>query len=177
MREAQRTYQRRKDTATATESRRADELLQLLLDLSTDVESLLQAASIAGNMHRDDEVSENAQRLWSTYDSVISSEHVQPELRLLQLKNTKRLVAHQAKEKSRIDTALELAEPRLDGSCTSTGQNDHNFELGRIEGTTVISSFQRTAATEQHIAGRSIIVIVKERQAALKETDQRQAGC
>jgi hypothetical protein len=166
----------RKDSATATERRRADELLQLLLDLSTDVESLLQAASTAGNMCRDDEVSKNVQRLCSTYDSVISSEHVQPELRLLQLKNTKRLAAQQAKGKYRIDSALEHAEPRFDENPTMTDPNDYNFELGRIEGTTVMSSFQRTAATKQYMAGRSILDIVKERQAALKETDLRQAG-
>ena len=101
MREAQRTYQKRKDTATVTEKRRVDELLQLLSDLSSDVESLLQAASIAGNMSHDDDVSKNIQRLWSTYDTVVNNEHVQPELRLLQVKNSKRQATHESSGESR----------------------------------------------------------------------------
>jgi hypothetical protein len=50
-----------------------------------------------------------------------------------------------------------------------------SFELVRFEGTTVMQSFQRTAATEKYMGGKSMFNIMKERQAAMKEADRRQA--
>jgi hypothetical protein len=162
-----------------TEKRRADELLQLLFDLSGEVESLLQAASSAGNMNRNDEVSKNIQRLWSTYDTVINNECINPELRLFQVKNTRRLASHKAndnrqvaassssaRENTEVDTAEAQDESRFD-------PRGLNFQLVRFEGTTVMQSFQRTSETTEYMAGKTIFEIVQERQAALKEADRR----
>jgi SpoVK/Ycf46/Vps4 family AAA+-type ATPase len=175
VREAQRTYQKRKDTATETEKRRVDELLQLLSDLSSDVETLLQAASTAGNMDRDDDVSKNIQRLWSTYDTVISNEHVQPELRLLQVKNSKRKAAQQARVDAVPVPQEQGGSQDVATSAPAFDVSDMNFDLVRFEETTVLSTFQRTNATDQYMAGRNIFEVVKERQAAMQEAEQRQA--
>jgi hypothetical protein len=173
VREAQRTYQKRKDTATETEKRRVDELLQLLSDLSSDVETLLQAASTAGNMQRDDDVSKNIQRLWSTYDTVISNEHVQPELRLLHVKNSKRQAAHQA----RVDTVpQEQGGSQIVATSPLAFDVSHmNFDLVRFRETTLVTTFPRTDATDQYTASRNIFELVKERQAAMREADRRRA--
>jgi hypothetical protein len=191
VREAQRSYQRRKDTASALEKKRADELLTLLSDLSTDVESLLQAASAAGSMHRADHVSKSIQRLWSTYDTVINNECIKPEMRLLQIKNRQRLATHQANASptasnlphavTNVDAItnagavedLETAELPRD-TFVPFNPSAMRFDLVRFEGTTVMSSFQRTAATDSYMAGRNIFDIVKERQAAMKASDHQQ---
>jgi hypothetical protein len=181
VREAQRAYQRRKDTATAQGKHRADELLQLLSDLSTDVESLLQAAATAGHMQRNDEVSRNLQRLWSTYDTVVNSDGVKPELRLLQLKNSRRLAAHHTSPNLPVDN--EPSAPQLDlevNMPTRKSPNSYDpsaisFDLVRFEGTTVMSTFQRTAATTRYMGGKSMFDLAKERQAAMKDADRRMA--
>jgi hypothetical protein len=190
VREAQRTYQKRKDTATAIEKRRADDLLSILSDLSTEVENLLQAAAEAGSMHGDDNVSKNIQRLWSMYDNVVHNECIKPEMRLLQLKNDRRVAAHQGRASSHIAGASSAPHAITNveavvntGAITDIGPVDMpsttlipalRFDLVRFEGTTVMSSYQRTAATDSYMAGRSIFEIVKERQAALKATDGRE---
>jgi hypothetical protein len=181
VREAQRAYQKRKDKATATEKHRSDELLQLLSDLSTDVEVLLQAASTAGHMHRSDEVSKGIQRLWSTYNTVVNTDCVIPELRLLQLKNSRRLASHHtnpilsvANDPGATHADLESGVP-LRKSPNSFDPSALSFELVRFEGTTVMQSFQRTAATEKYMGGKSMFNIMKERQAAMKAADRRQA--
>jgi hypothetical protein len=180
VREAQRTYQRRKDAATAHERRRADELLQLLSSLSTDVEALLQAALMAGNMHRDDKVSKTVQRLWSTYDTVVNSDCVKPELRFHQLKNNRRLATHTTSPNLQEDvSSVPQVEPetavRLRKSPDSFDASAISFDLVRFEETTVMSSFQRTAATDRYMAGKSMFDLVTERQAAMKESDRRKS--
>jgi hypothetical protein len=152
-----------------------------LSDLSTDVESLLQAASLAGHMNRDDEVSKNIQRLWSTYDNVISSECIKPELRLHQLKNHRRMTDHQANSNRRSDGVSSVAQAETNTAVVPPRNNSSfdpsamSFELVRFEETTVMSTYQRTAATEKYMAGRNIFDIVQERQAAMKDADRRQA--
>jgi hypothetical protein len=176
VREAQRAYQKRKDTATATDKHRADRLIQLLSDLSTDVESLLQAASTAGNMNQNDELSKNIQRLWSTYDTVVNNDCVNPEMRSLQLENSLRLATSRStvinapmNAQSNIESGVPLirSQPSFDPSAIS-------FELVRFEGTTVMQSFQRTSTTNRYLAGKNIFDVMKERQAAMKEADRRQ---
>jgi SpoVK/Ycf46/Vps4 family AAA+-type ATPase len=180
VREAQRTYQKRKDTATAAEKRRADDLLQLLSDLSSDVESLLQAASTAGNMNRDDDVSKNIQRLWSTYDSVINNECIKPELRLHQIKNHHRLESHKVDSSLRNDDVSNVAQVDTNAGVVPSRNapfdpSAMSFQLVRFEETTVMSSYQRTPITDQYMAGRSIYDIVQERQTAMKDAERRRA--
>jgi hypothetical protein len=182
VREAQRAYQKRKDTATATDKHRADKLLKLLSDLSTDVEYLLQAASTAGNMNQNDEVSRNIQRLWSTYDTVMNNDCLNPDLRSLQLKNSHRLATCRTHTNSTVPHVSIIAPANLEsGVPSSRSQTSFNpsaisFELVRFEGTTVMQSFQRTSTTNKYMAGRNIFDIMKERQAAMKEADRHEAG-
>jgi hypothetical protein len=182
VREAQRAYQKRKDTATATDKHRADKLLKLLSDLSTDVEYLLQAASTAGNMNQNDEVSRNIQRLWSTYDTVMNNDCLNPDLRSLQLKNSHRLATCRTYTNSTVPHVSIIAPANLEsGVPSSSSQTSFNpsaisFELVRFEGTTVMQSFQRTSTTNKYMAGRNIFDIMKERQAAMKEADRHEAG-
>lgn len=144
MRQAQRSYQKRKDTATALEKRRADELLQLLFDLSGNIEPLLQAASTAGNMYRNDEVSKSIQRLWTTYDIVINNACVKPELQMFQVKNSQRLASHQTKSNFRVVTTGNVRDGQSDAGEPLVPRKGPipfdpsglNFELVRSEETT-----------------------------------------
>ncbi|KAH7356282.1 hypothetical protein BKA66DRAFT_473545 [Pyrenochaeta sp. MPI-SDFR-AT-0127] len=185
VREAQRTYQKRKDTATETEKRRVDELLQLLFDISTDVEALLQVFSATGTLRREDDISMHIQRLWTTYDAVINNPCVRPELRLLQIKNGRRIANH-VSNKTSTDTAfpshsghehLEVQVPpptrELPVPFDPSGVS---FELVRLGETTVMQTFQRTTPVKGQSVGRRIFDVVKERQAALKEADRSSSG-
>jgi hypothetical protein len=133
-------------------------------------------------MNRDDDVSKNIQRLWSTYDSVISTECIKPELRLHQLKNDRRMTSHQSNSGLRSDGVSSVAQAETNSGAVVPPRNNPpfdpsamSFELVRFEETTVMSSYQRTAATERYMAGRNIFDIVQERQAAMKAADRRQA--
>ncbi|KAF1937937.1 hypothetical protein EJ02DRAFT_437485 [Clathrospora elynae] len=186
VREAQRTYQKRKDTCTATEKRRVNELLQVLADLSSDVEALLQTASKAGTMQRDDDVSKAIQQLWSTYDGAINNPSVKPELQLQQLKNDLRLADHPSNERFRIpDASSSLRDDEATSSADPPARKDPkplfdptamSFELVRFEETTVMQPFQRTSSVNEYMAGRSIFDICKDRQEAMKEADRSSSG-
>ncbi|CAO2652176.1 Nn.00g004590.m01.CDS01 [Neocucurbitaria sp. VM-36] len=185
VREAQRAYQRRKDTATASEKQRVDELLQVFSDLSSCVEALLQASSKAGVMHRHDDVSKHIQHLWIAYNTAINDPSVTPELRLLQMKNGQRVSDHHSNEnfinpaKSRETTnerPVTEALPLAVVPSTPFDPRDISFELVRFEETTVMQPFQRTTSVNGLMAGRSIFDVVKERQAAMKEADKAISG-
>ncbi|KAF1840246.1 uncharacterized protein K460DRAFT_410846 [Cucurbitaria berberidis CBS 394.84] len=185
VREAQRTYQRRKETTTTSEKRRVDELLQVLSDLSSGVEALLQVSLEAGAMHRDDIVSKHIQGLWTSYDTVMNNPSITPELRLLQLKNGQRVANHRSNENYIVPARpsapttehpdTQAVPPSMETS-TPFDPSDMTFELLRFEETTVMQPFQRTASANRVMAGRSIFDIVKERQAALKEADKSTSG-
>lgn len=177
VREAQRSYQKRKDTATATERRRADDLLQVLSDLSADVEALLQAASKAGTMYHDDDVSKRIQSLWQTYDTAINSDCVKPELRLQQIKNDQRQAQHKADgnfvvmsptggaatENDPLSFRRKVVPFNPEGinfDLTPTDNNDNN-----------VVQCMMVLGDNRSVKGRSIFNIAKERQAALKAAD------
>jgi hypothetical protein len=134
-------------------------------------------------MYRDDETSKNIQRLWSTYNTVINNECINPELRLLQNKNNRRLVTHQNNSNPHVVTGTSVSQEELEPGVVLPSNKSPipfdpsalSFELVRFEGTTVMSTYQRTAATDQYMAGRSIFDVVKERQTAMKEAERRQA--
>jgi hypothetical protein len=182
VREAQRTYQKRKDATTTTDKRRADKLLSVLAKLSSDVEALLQSASKAGLMQRDDNVSKNIQQLWTTYDTTMNDPAVQPELRIQQMKNNQRRTGHDGNQNG-VNMVVSCGSPR-DESTTSvrpmhgkdpTPQFDPSavsFELADFEETTVALPFQRVAFANARMTGKGIYQVVQERQAALKEADQ-----
>jgi hypothetical protein len=180
VREAQRTYQKRKDNATASDKRRADKLLQVLANLSFDVEALLQTASKAGAMQRDDDISKSIQQLWKTYDGAINSPFVQPELRLQQIKNDQRLSDHgnngtgetaTASHDPPRDEPAPVVRPMQGKDPTPLFNSSAvSFELIDFEETTVAQPYQRVAFAR--MGSKSIYEVVKERQAALKEADR-----
>jgi hypothetical protein len=178
VREAQRTYQKRKDATTTTEKRRADELLRVLANLSSDVEALLQAASKAGMMQRGNDVSRRIQQLWTTYDTAINDPSVQPELRIQQVKNDQRRADYESNQDN-VTTIVSRDFPRDKSTPMARPAHEKdpmpqlvNFELMDSEETTVALPFQRVAFASASMAGKGIYQIVQERQAALKEADQ-----
>ena len=149
MRNAQRTYQKRKDTAAQTVNQRCDELLETLSSLSTEVEELLRLASKSGALERRDDFGAQMRRLCSTYDAAINSPCVTPELRLLQIKNYKRRAEHQSTETFRIDnpteergsTSTALKAPLAPGgSGLDIDPSSVDLSLVRGDGTTMIQS-------------------------------------
>ena len=166
-----------------------DELLQILSDLSSDVEALLQASSKAGAMHRDDEISKHIQRLWSSYDTAINNPSVTPELRLLQIKNGRRVASHHHNANFVLATRPDVPtnvpmneQPDTNAPPPSTepsapfDPSDMSFELVRFQETTVMQPFQRTALVNGWAGGHTIFDIVKKRQKAMKEADRAASG-
>jgi hypothetical protein len=181
IREAQRAYQKRKDSAIATEKRRADDLLQVLSDLSTDVEALLQAASKAG-MPRDDDVSKQIQRLRSTYDAAINNDCVQPELRLQQIKNNRLLADSQnrphlgsipASRDTQEDCSLVTSlVPVSERDATTFNYSDVSLELVRHGDTAVIQSYRHDQSYHANMAGRIIYDVCANRREAMRSADR-----
>jgi hypothetical protein len=167
VRNAQRTYQKRKDTASASVNNRCDELLQLLLDLSTDIESLLQAGAKSGRLEHTDDFADRLRKLWDSYDVVINKPCVSPELTLLQIKNGRRRADYQRQDIFRVgvshgkaDRTRSSSSP-LNGPDTDTSSPD--MELVRVSEGTLIQPFKQS----RDLGGRSILEIVKQRQAQL----------
>jgi hypothetical protein len=159
--------------------------LQVLANLSSNVEALLQTASRAGVMERDDDVSKSIQQLWDTYDTAINSPFVKPELRLQQIKNDQRLAGHHSNESGRTPAISRSAQEEEPASIVRPmyvtdptplfNTSAVSFELMDFDETTVALPFQRVAYINGRMAGKSIYQEVQERQAALKEADSRSA--
>jgi hypothetical protein len=173
VREAQRTYQKRKDNATITDKRRVEGLLQVLADLSSAVEALLQTASDTGVMQRDDVVSKHVQQLSSVYDTAINKPVVHPALRMQQITNDRRLAGYHNNERSSTTNACGGAPIADPGPTPLLDMSAMSLELVRVDETTLIQSFQ---STTKYLAGRSIFDVVKERQQALKEAERSSHG-
>ncbi|KAF2680474.1 hypothetical protein K458DRAFT_392812 [Lentithecium fluviatile CBS 122367] len=179
VREAQRTYQKRKDGATATERKRCDAVLEVMSDLSTDIEALLQAASKAGLMNQQGNFPDHVRRLWSSYDAAINSPCVKPELRLLQVKNDRRRAEHHSNDGFRIEPAPNpRSEPITQESPRIADPKDINasqldMELMRVGDTTVLQPLHQIRSSSMTMAGRSIFDVVKERQADFERSQEQ----
>ncbi|KAF2726892.1 hypothetical protein EJ04DRAFT_529884 [Polyplosphaeria fusca] len=177
VRNAQRTYQKRKDNASASVNQRCDELLQLLSDLSNDIESLLHAASKSGCMEHKDEVSAQIRKLWDSYDVAINSPSLAPELRLLQLKNNRRQADHQSVEAFRIRVSDDVLDDRPNSASKSNtpvaDDNTPDMELVRVSENTLLQPFSNLASNSKIMGGRSIFEIVMERQAEFNQPNSR----
>lgn len=178
VREAQRSYQKRKDGAIASDKKRADDLLEVLSKLSFDIESLLQAAGLAGVLQHEDAVSKSIQKLWASYDVAINTASVLPELQHHQSTNARRIAMLQHIEGVR--TATESETPSTQPSNTVAVNESQqafdptlmSFSNFRFEETTVIQSFQRTPNINNILADRSIFEVVKKRQFDLREAEK-----
>lgn len=178
MREAQRTYQKRKDSAAASERRRCDDILQVISDLSTDIEALLQAASAAGTLNLEGDLAARLRRLWSSYDTAISSPCINPELRLLQVKNDRRKAEHISNLNRRRDTTPSVLvglpekqeEQRRTAEFMEADQSRMDLVLARVDETTLVQSFSTISANNKVMGGRSIFEVVRERQAEFESS-------
>ncbi|KAF2197370.1 hypothetical protein GQ43DRAFT_209051 [Delitschia confertaspora ATCC 74209] len=209
VRQAQRTYQKKKEQAASTANQRCDQLLQVLSDVSTEIEGLLQLASTTGALNRNDKLGERLRTLWSTYDASISNPSVIPELRLLQMKNSSRIDVYRNQQPNVPNVEQNIAlhtDPPLSRSPPEQNEVHHmhshqsmnlaerngaphlapplsspiaaqepapealEFDLGRIDDTSLIQSFNSVPAMHRLYGGRNIVQIVQERQAQLRNT-------
>ncbi|KAF2106997.1 hypothetical protein BDV96DRAFT_606812 [Lophiotrema nucula] len=169
VRNAQRTYQKKKDQVSSTTNQRCDEILEVLSDLSVDIEELLQAAVKSGLMGQKNEMATKVQKLWSSYDAAINKPIVNPELRLLQVKNHRRQAEFERMEPFRIRSAegepdSHTIAPQRAPPCPN---NPHavDMELVRHDGTTMIQPFNYGVTHYKSLAGKNIFDLVRERQA------------
>jgi hypothetical protein len=69
-------------------------MLKVVTTISTEVEAVLQAAAYSGTMSQKGQLGDSLRRLWSAYDTAITSPCVTPELQTLQDKNHHRRGEH-----------------------------------------------------------------------------------
>ncbi|KAF2015663.1 hypothetical protein BU24DRAFT_421966 [Aaosphaeria arxii CBS 175.79] len=176
IRSAQRKYQKRKDDAASSVHQRCDDLLQVLSDLSTSIEALLDVACETGSLEQSDELGSHTRRLWSTYDSVINKPCVGSELRLLQIKNNRR----QERRKSGVNSSVAaVGEDGLEAS-----PNDPEHGADRMHDMPVVDldnirGNETTAFVSYLVPGGSVVErskgifeVVAERQASLRGSHQ-----
>lgn len=163
MREAQRAYQKRKDSATASERRRCDDVLQVLSDLSMDVEALLQAAADTGLLEENGQVPDHVRRLWQTYNTAINSPCLGPELRLLQVKNDRRQAAHHVTS----HTGTERTTNMQQSSCA---RDSMDLDIGSVNDQTLITTFSTAQMRYPGSGPRSIYQVCRDRQAEFHPT-------
>ncbi|ORY17287.1 hypothetical protein BCR34DRAFT_583752 [Clohesyomyces aquaticus] len=180
VRNAQRTYQRRKESAVATATQRSDELLEVLSDLSMDVEELLRAVSVSGALDEKTDVGDRLRRLWSSYNVAIHSSCVKPELRLLQIKNDKRRADREARREPTRPAVISQLQPEC-GQCTAglkvvavtersrPGANDPD-PMGDVADNLLKPYFGHANSFLNPISGKTIFEVVSERQAEVSRT-------
>ncbi|KAF2464209.1 uncharacterized protein BDR25DRAFT_319289 [Lindgomyces ingoldianus] len=169
VRNAQRTYQKRKESAAASVNQRCDDLLQVLSDLSTDVEELLQVALKDGALDQKDDIGAQLRRLWESYDVVIHSSCVRPELRLLQIKNDRRRAGYEGKAPTTEVSSDHETAPRPE-PFSASDSHDPSFmdlDLGRTQESTLIQPFRMTSSLHH---GKTIFEVISERQAEFRSS-------
>ena len=121
-----------------------------------DVEALLQAAADAGMMKEEGEIPEHIRRLWSTYNTVINSPCIGPELRLLQVKNERRQSVHTSGSGSsaEINTNMQQA---------SHARDPMDVDLNRVNEATLISNFNTAQLNYPNPGHRGIYQVCRER--------------
>ncbi|PVI05443.1 hypothetical protein DM02DRAFT_650780 [Periconia macrospinosa] len=179
VREAQRTYQKRKDLVVASEKFRSDDVLEAISDISVEVEALLQTAAATGLLNQQGAVPERIRQLWRAYDKVITKPCMKPELRLLQVKNDRRREAFPELDilMSNTGTSDRPAEPmdiNLPMQINSNNDIDlADMELG-VSDSTLISPFSQVQAkygfTSYHgNSGKSIFEVCHDRRVKWKD--------
>jgi hypothetical protein len=151
-------------------------------DLSTDIETFLQAASKAGLMNQQGELADQVRRLWSSYDTAINSPCVKPELRLLQVKNDRRMAEHHSSDGFRIDATPgiqpenDTPEAPRSAEPTEIDLSMIDMDLVRVNESTLIQSFNEIHTSNRVMAGRSIFDVVRERQAAFNRSQEQSSA-
>ncbi|KAF2635199.1 hypothetical protein P280DRAFT_511308 [Massarina eburnea CBS 473.64] len=177
VREAQRTYQKRKDTAAASERRRGDDILEAMSDLSTNIEALLQTAARTGALAQHGELADHIRQLWDSYDSAINKPCLKPELRLLQVKNDRRRTEYRHSQMQNIcstqhqlqgNQGMEQVEERDEEHDEGDEEVDASqMEFGRIEDSSLMQSFAQMEAKFGFVGqGKTVTEYLHERRTA-----------
>ncbi|KAF2794263.1 hypothetical protein K505DRAFT_361253 [Melanomma pulvis-pyrius CBS 109.77] len=173
VRDAQRAYQGRKDDAIATEKRKNNAVIQVLSELSIEVEEILKLASNAGVLDQNDAVGGQMRRLRAAYDEAVNRPCVEPELKKLRIEHTRRRVVRSSEDNSNVATTTnegsqeELLFSKTHGAMSTTG----DLELGRVNDTTLIAPYLTLCTESKFMGGRSIFQVVSDRQAAMRNTE------
>lgn len=173
VRSAQRTYQKRKESATRSVTQRCDDLLNVLSDLASEVEEVLRVASKAGALDQKDELGIQMLRLRDSYSTAINQPCAQPDLKLLQEKDNRRRAEHTGRGNHRHSHVRNDEEmPRSNSSANLAEADPSNIDMSLVrgDGTTLVQSF-REDIESKIMRGRSIYQVVAERQAALRNSD------
>lgn len=174
VRNAQRAYQERKDDAMATEKRKYNAVIQVLSELSIEVEELLKLASNAGALDQNDVVGTQMRRLRAAYDEAVNRPCVEPELKQLSIEHTQRRAVRLSKDNSNVATTTtnegaqeEPSSSNPHGATSTTG----DLELGRVNDTTLIAPYFCCTHESKVMGGRSIFQVVLDRQVAMRNTE------
>jgi hypothetical protein len=170
VRNAQRSYQKRKDEAACSVNQRCEDLLQILSDLSIEVDLLLQIAARTGAIADDGELGYQLRRVWKDYDTAVNADAVLPDLRFLQTKNDRRKDEYGPtilpKNTNRVVIAASNSGPAIpkEGPVAHSDLSDLNLNLVRGDDSTMIQSFKQISGSKT-LNGRSYYQVLADRQA------------
>ncbi|KAF2703739.1 hypothetical protein K504DRAFT_170792 [Pleomassaria siparia CBS 279.74] len=167
VRNAQRAYQERKDGAMTTKKQKCSAILQVLSELSIEVEELLRLASIAGNLDRDDDVGAQMRRVKTTFDEATKRPCVAPELKQVREANLEKRRTDEEATNSGEDGA---STPNLGPALPENRTVD--LDMTNIRESTLIGTYSRTLPRSHTMAGKGIFQIVSERQAAMRNAER-----
>ncbi|KAL5371654.1 hypothetical protein PMIN02_012768 [Paraphaeosphaeria minitans] len=99
--------------------------------------------------------------MWWTYNTAINSPCLGPDLRLLQVKNERRQVAHQNTNDSSAERTTHVQRP-------SQHSDSMDLDLGSVNDQTLITSFSAVQTSFPGSGSRSIYQMCGERQAEFR---------
>lgn len=176
VRNAQRAYQERKDDAMATEKRKRDDVVQVLFDLSLEVEELFKIAVEAGIVHQENVLGIQLRRLCDTHEKVINSSCVEVDFKKLRSRNSGRrnILPSHANPLAIVAATAEVdtlhSTTSSDAGINSASAAD--LDLGGVNDTTIIAPYSHLRVSSQGnskvMGGRSIFQVVADRQAAMR---------
>ena len=164
----------------ATEQKKRDAILQVLFDLSIEVEELLNITSNTGRLDdQEDAMRAQLHRLRDAHDEAINSPCVKVELKQLRLKNPRRRNVYpgHANPLAIVAATEEVMPSDLAESSNAATDSTSiaNLELGRVDDTTLIAPYSHTRVCSQGMrkvmGGRSIFQVVADRQAAMRNAE------
>lgn len=160
----------------ATEKKKRDAILQVLSDLSLQVEELLIVTSTTGSLDQKDAMRAQLHRLRDAHNEAINSPCVKVELKELRSKNPGRRTVHPcyANPLAIVAATEEVMPSDLEESSNAATDSTStaHLELGRVDDTTLICPYFHTRVPSQSkstvMRGRSIFQVVADRQAAMR---------
>jgi hypothetical protein len=163
----------------AIEKKKRDAILQVLSDLSMEVEELLNVTSNTGSPDQDHVMRAQLHRLRDAHDKAINSPCVKAELKQLRPKNPGRRTVYpgHANPLAIVAATEEVMSSDLaeSSNAASASTSIANLGLGRVDDTTLIAPYYHTRVYSQSMCkvmgGRSIFQVVVDRQAAMRNAE------